>query len=129
MDTDKDDRSIVGKTVDAVKEFAATVSEAAHKAVNPEPVKSEDEIKVVPAAPTGTGFMDDAVPPTPVVIRRRKRLAKKSQSRATKTAKKVKWSKKAKKSAAKLKSPSVRKKATKKAKTSSSKKRTKKSKG
>jgi hypothetical protein len=82
MDTDKDDRSIVGKTMDAVKEFAATVSEAAQKAVKPEPVKSDEEITVMPAAPTG--FMDDAVPPTPVVIRRRKRLPKKSQSRATK---------------------------------------------
>ena len=128
MDTDKDDRSIVGKTMDAVKEFAATVSEAAQKAAKPEPVKSDEEITVMPAAPTG--FMDDAVPPTPVVIRRRKRLPKKSQSRATKrTAKKAKSPKKtAKKSAAKSKSPSLRQTASKKSKTSSSKKRTKTSK-
>jgi hypothetical protein len=128
MDTDEDDKSILGKTADTVKEFAATVSEAAHKAVTPEPVKSDEEITVVPAAPTG--FMDDAVTPTPVVIRRRKRLPKKSQSRATKrTAKKAKSPKKAaKKSAAKSQSSSVRKMATKKAKTSSSRKKTKKSK-
>jgi hypothetical protein len=128
MDTDKDDRSIVGKTVDAVKELAATVSEAAHKAVAPEPVKSHDEITVVPAAPTG--FMDDAVTPTPVVIRRQKKLSEKSRSRASKrTAKKARSSKKtAKKPAAKAQSPSVRKRVAKKTKTRGSKKKTRKSK-
>ena len=93
MDKDKGDRSIVGKTVDAVKEFAATVSEAAHKAIKPEPVKSDDEATLVPAAPTGS--MDGAVTPTtPVIIRTRK--PRKSRAKANKTtAKKAKSPRKA----------------------------------
>ena len=126
MDTDKDDRSIVGKTVDAVKEFAATVSEAAQKAIKPEPVKSDDEPTLEPAAPTG--FMDDAVTPaTPVIIRTRK--PGKSRAKANKTTVKARSPKKtAKKSAKKAKTLSVRKPAVKKSKTRANKKKTKKSK-
>ena len=126
MDKDKDDRSIVGKTVDAVKEFAATVSEAAQKAIKPEPVKSDDEPTLEPAAPTG--FMDDAVTPaTPVIIRTRK--PGKSRAKANKTrVKKAKSPKKpAKKSAKKAKTLSVRKPVA-KAKTRANKRKTKKSK-
>jgi hypothetical protein len=38
MDVDKDDKSIVGKTVEAVKNFADNISEAVHKTAEPEPV-------------------------------------------------------------------------------------------
>jgi hypothetical protein len=120
MDTDKDDKSIVGKTVDAVKDFAATVSKAAHKIVEPEPIKSDDEILVMPATPTG--FMDDAVTP-PVIIRRRKKSAKKSRAKTAKKSTKKSTKKNAKKSAKKAKSPIERKRVGNKARKGAKKKK------
>jgi hypothetical protein len=76
----KKEKSVVGKAVDAVKQLAATVSEAAHKAIESKPAPSEDEVIVVPAAPTG--FMDEAVTPQPIVVRKR-RKPRQNRARAT----------------------------------------------
>ena len=78
MDANKDDKSIVEKTVDAVKEFAATISEAAHKAVEPEPVKPGDELVMMPVA--ATGFMGETVMPPFVVIRKQKKMSSSKKS-------------------------------------------------
>lgn len=88
------EKSVVGKAVDAVKQLAATVSEAAHKAIEPRPAPSDDEVIVVPAAPTG--FMDEAVTPQPIVVRKRRkprqitRSARSSRTTAKKRASKAK---------------------------------------
>ena len=70
MDADKHDKSIVEKTVDAAKEFAATVSDAAHEAVEPEPIKPGDEVVMMPMA--AAGFMGDAAVPPFVVVSKQK---------------------------------------------------------
>ncbi len=89
MDTNKKEKSVVEKTVDVVKEFAATVSEAAHRAVEQKPAKSEDEIIMMPAA--STDFTDDAVA-EPVFVRKQKKArktrAKTTEKAARKTARK-----------------------------------------
>lgn len=109
MDAGKDDKSIVEKTVDAVKEFAATISEAAHKAVEPEPVKPGDELVMMPVA--ATGFMGETLVPPFVVIRKQKKTSRKLPAKAAKRAakKSVKKKKAAKKTAKKAKPPAGRK--------------------
>jgi hypothetical protein len=44
MDNDKDDKSIIDKTLEAVKDIAAIAAEAAHKAMEPEPITPGDEV-------------------------------------------------------------------------------------
>jgi|ERR1700723_392747 hypothetical protein len=94
MDNDKDDKSIIDKTLEAVKDIAAIATEAAHKAMEPEPLKPGDEVVVMPMAPAG--FMGEAVMPPFVIIPRRtnapsqiakeapKRTAKKSTGKTDK---------------------------------------------
>lgn len=118
MDENKDDKSVVEKTVDVVKEFAATVSEAAHNAVKSKPAKSDDEVVMLPTAPTG--FMDDAVAPGVVLVRKRRNARKTRTKVAGKTARKTKSTKAAK--------SLTRRKSVGKKTNSSKKKKTKKSK-
>lgn len=128
MDAGKDDKSIVQKTVDAVKEFAATVSEMANKAMEPEPIKPGDEVVTMPMA--ATGFPGDTTVPSFVVVRKQKRAPRKSRAKAAKQTdkKSVKKTKKtAKKSAKRAKSPASRKAIGKKTKKSGKKKKAKKS--
>ncbi len=47
---DKDNKSVVEKTVDVVKEFAATVSDAARKAVESNLSASNDKVEMLPTA-------------------------------------------------------------------------------
>lgn len=94
MDGNKDDKSIVEKTVDVVKEFAAGFTEAAHKAVKSKPTKSDDEIIMMPSAPTG--FMDDAVAPPLVLVRKKTKSRKTRAKVARKTARKTTSAKAAK---------------------------------
>jgi hypothetical protein len=61
MDGDKDDKSIFEKTVEAVKDIATIASVAAHKAMEPEPIKPGDEVVMMPMA--ATGFMGDTMMP------------------------------------------------------------------
>jgi hypothetical protein len=53
MDDDKDDKSIVEKTLEAVKDIAVVASEVTHEAMEPEPIKPGDEVVVMPMAATG----------------------------------------------------------------------------
>ena|ERR1700677_36794 len=86
MDNDKDDKSIIDKTLEAVKDIAAIASEAAHKAMEPEPLKPGDEVVVMPMAPAG--FMGEAVMPPFVIIPRRtnapSQIAKEAPQRTAK---------------------------------------------
>jgi predicted Zn-dependent protease len=68
-DDDKDDKSIIEKTLEAVKDFAAIAAEAAHRAMEPEPLKPGDEVVVMRMA--AAGFMGEAVMPPFVIIPRR----------------------------------------------------------
>jgi hypothetical protein len=127
MDTGKDDKSIVEKTVDAMKEFAATVSDAAHKAVEPEPIKPGDEVVMMPMA--AAGFMGDTVVPPFVVVSKQKKSPRKSRAKAAKKAakKSVKKTKTAKRTAKKAKPPAGRKAVGKKTKSGAKKNKAKKS--
>jgi hypothetical protein len=86
MDNDKDDKSIIDKTLEAVKDIAAIATEAAHKAMEPEPLKPGDEVVVMPMAPAG--FMGEAVMPPFVIIPRRtnapSQIAKEAPQRTAK---------------------------------------------
>jgi hypothetical protein len=86
MDNDKDDKSIVDKTLEAVKDFAAIAAEAAHRAMEPEPLKPGDEVVVMPMA--AAGFMGEAGMPPFVIIPRRtnapSQIAKEAPKRTAK---------------------------------------------
>jgi hypothetical protein len=86
MDNDKDDKSIIDKTLEAVKNIAAIAAEAAHKAMEPEPLKPGDEVVVMPMA--AAGFMGEAVMPPFVIIPRRtnapSQIAKEAPKRTAK---------------------------------------------
>jgi hypothetical protein len=71
MDVDKDDKSIVEKTVEAVKGLAATIS---RKTAEPEPMKPSDEVVVMPMATAG--LMSETVVPPFVVVRRPRKSPK-----------------------------------------------------
>jgi hypothetical protein len=98
-----DDKNIIEKTIEAVKDVAYTASEAAKHAMEPEPIKPGEE--VVMLAPQGTLLGEPAMPPfvfiprmPPFVIIPRKKSGTKKASK--KTAKKT-TKKTAKKSAKK----------------------------
>jgi hypothetical protein len=115
MHAGKDDKSIVKKAVEAVKEFAATVSEAADKAMEPESTKPSDEVVVMPMAITE--FPGDTAAPPVVVVRERKSARKSRAMAAKRTAKKsIKKTKKTKKAAKKSKLQTGRKAVGKKTK-------------
>jgi hypothetical protein len=48
VDNDKGDKSLVEKTIEAVKDLATSVTDAAKHAMEPEPIKPEDELVVLP---------------------------------------------------------------------------------
>jgi hypothetical protein len=110
METEKDDKSIVEKTVEAVKGLAASISEAARKTAEPEPAKPGDEVVVMPMATAG--LMSETVVPPFVVVRRPRKSKKaraKSARNTAKTKSATKAPKKAKKSTKRSKSSTVRK--------------------
>jgi hypothetical protein len=95
------DKSIIEKTIEAVKDIAAIASEVAHKATEPEPIKPGDEVVMMPMAVTG--FMGDNMMPPFVVIRHRRRSrAKKAPLKTAKTAAKKAAKKSVKKIAKKV---------------------------
>lgn len=117
MDRNKHDKSIVEKAVDAVKEFAAGFTEAAHKPAKSKTTKPDDEIIMMPSAPTG--FMDDAVARPLVLVRKQKKRRKTRTKVGRKTAKKAK-STKASKAPARRKTVTRKTNSSKKAKTKKS---------
>jgi hypothetical protein len=61
-----DDKNIIEKAIEVVKDIAHTATEAAKYAMEPEPIKPGDEVVYMPA--TGTGTMGDSMMPPFVVI-------------------------------------------------------------
>jgi hypothetical protein len=129
MEIDKDDKSIVEKTVEAVKGLAASISEAAHKTAEPEPIRSGDEVVMMPMATAG--MISETVVPPFVVVRRPKKSPKKTRAKSARNAGKAKSAKKApkkaKKSTKRSKSSTVRKAVGKKSRKQVKKKAAKKS--
>jgi len=61
---DDDDKSIIEKTIERVKDIAAKASEKAHKAMEREPIKPGDEVVMMSeAAPIG----DPVMPPFVII--------------------------------------------------------------
>jgi hypothetical protein len=89
MDNDKDDKSIIDKTLEAVKDIAAIATEAAHKAMEPEPLKPGDEVVVMPMAPAG--FMGEAVMPPFVIIPRRTNAPSQIAKEAPENRQEIDW--------------------------------------
>jgi hypothetical protein len=111
-----DDKNIIEKAIEAVKDIAHVASEAAKHAMEPEPMKPGD--KVVMLVPESGGLLGEAPLPQFIVIPRKKRQTKKaSKKSAKKTAKNA-----TKKTAKKSDKKTVKKK---KAKTRSGKKKKK----
>jgi hypothetical protein len=99
MDNDKDDKSIIDKTLEAVKDIATIAAEAAHRAMEPEPLKPGDEVVVMPMA--AAGFMGEAVMPPFVIIPRRTNAPSQIAKEAPKTTAKKSTVKTGKRSAKK----------------------------
>jgi hypothetical protein len=120
---DDDDKSIIEKTIETVKDIAAKASEAAHKAMEPEPIKPGGEVIMMSEAAAGP-MGDPAMPPFVILPSRKKapiQTAKKAAKRTAKRSSAKKSSKKkSKKKAAKPSKP-VSKKAAKKKKSKKSK--------
>jgi hypothetical protein len=118
-----DDKSIIEKTIERVKDLATKASEKAHKAIEPAPIEPGDEI--VMSSTAAGGPMGDAVMPPFVIIPGRKKAPKQTAKEATKrtakrsSAKKSSKKKRKKKAAKPMKS--VSKKAAKKKKSNKSK--------
>jgi hypothetical protein len=74
MDDDKDDKNLIEKTIETVKEIAHIASEAAKHAMEPEPIKPGDEVVYMPA--TGMGIMGDSLMPPFVAIPKKARKKK-----------------------------------------------------
>jgi hypothetical protein len=111
MGGNEHDKSMLGKAVEAVKDFAANISEAAHKTAEPEPLKPGDEVVMMPMA--ADGLTSETVVPPFVVVRRPRKSSKKTRAKAAqktvKTKSVKKTPKKAKKPARKTNSLATRK--------------------
>ena len=93
MDDDKDDKSIVEKTIAAVKDIATIASDAAKKAMEPEPLKPGEQIVAYMPMVNDGLLADPMMPPFVLAPRRKKstskKVPKKSAKKAAKTTKKT----------------------------------------
>jgi hypothetical protein len=101
MDGKEHDKSIIEKTIEAVKEIATIASDAAKKAIEPEPLKPGDRVVMVPIM--DSGLTSEPVMPPFVVLPRRKSRAKKASKRTAKKAAKKSIKRSAKNSSKKKK--------------------------
>jgi hypothetical protein len=107
-----DDKDLIEKTIEAVKNIATSVTAAAKHAVEPKPVKSGGgQVVFMPMA--GDGFADPLMSPmpmVPVVIAKKRRKAKRGPAMSPAKAKREnKSAKKAAKMSAKRAKSSKRK--------------------
>jgi hypothetical protein len=79
MDDNDHVKSIIEKTIEAVKDIATIASDAAKKAMEPEPLKPGERIMMVPLMDSGLATQP-MVPPF-VVLHRQKSRAKKRPRR------------------------------------------------
>ena len=82
-----DEKNIIEKAIEAVKDIAQTASEAAKHAMEPEPIKPGDE--VVMLAPEANLLGEPAMPTFVVIPRKKSGTKKASKKAAKKTAKKT----------------------------------------
>src|SRR5258708_35829175 len=79
---DDEEKSIVEKTIETVKEMATSVTDAAKHAMEPEPLKPEKGVVTMPP-PMDAGSMTDPVMPPFVLIPRQKKTASKKAVKRT----------------------------------------------
>ena len=120
MGDEEHDKSIIEKTIETVKDIATKASDAAKKALEPEPPKPGEEVVFLPAA--GDGFADPLMPSAlmmPVVVKTRaaKRKVPAKKAAAKKAAKKSSKKSVTKRKAAKAWKPAAGRKAFAKNKT------------
>jgi hypothetical protein len=84
MDDSDQDKSLIEKTIDAVKDVAANASAAAKKAMEPEPLKPGERLVMVPLM--DSGLATEPMMPPFVVLPRRKSRAKTASEKNTKKA-------------------------------------------
>jgi hypothetical protein len=84
MDDSDQDKSLIEKTIDAVKDVAANASAAAKKAMEPEPLKPGERLVMVPLM--DSGLATEPIMPPFVVLPRRKSRAKTASEKNTKKA-------------------------------------------
>jgi hypothetical protein len=108
---DDKEKSLFENFADTVKHTFDVATDAAKKALEPEPLKPDEKIVVVPAADAvGTDFLAP-MPPMIAVVKKKRREAKKPSAESP--AKAAKKSKQAKKSAKKATKKTVKKTAKK----------------
>lgn len=125
---DDKEKSLLESVTDTIKHTIDIATEAAQKALEPEPMKADEELVVVPApAPVGADLLAPLPPIIVVAKKKRPKPAAKEAAKAPKAAKRT-----AKKAVKKSKTKSAVKKTStenvtkKKTKRSASKKKTKK---
>jgi molybdopterin converting factor small subunit len=110
---DDNDKSIVEKTIQTVKEIASSVSNVAKHAMESEPIKAGDEVVMIPM--TDTGMFGAPVTPQFIVVPARKKSREKPSKSAGKKAAKTTAKKMTKKSSKKSQpKPASKKTASKK---------------
>jgi hypothetical protein len=104
---DDNDKSIVERTMQTVKEIASSVSNVAKNAMDPEPIREGDEVVMIPM--TDPGMFGAPVTPPFIILPGRKKPRKKPLKTAVKKAAKKTAKKAAKRSAKKSKPKHVTK--------------------
>ena len=99
MDDDKDDKPIIETTIETVKNIATNASEAAKKAMEPEPIQPGDEVFLVSMA--SDTFADPVMPPFVVIPRRKKSTSNRAPKKTAKKSAKEPAQRTANKSSAK----------------------------
>jgi hypothetical protein len=74
MDDNDQDKSLIEKTIEAVKDIATIASDAAKKAMEPEPLKPGEKVMMMPLM--DSGLATEPMMPPFVVLPRRKSRAK-----------------------------------------------------
>ena len=108
MDDNDQDKSLIEKTIEAVKDIAAIASDAAKKAMEPEPLKPSERVMMVPLM--DSGLATEPMMPTFIALPRRKSRAKTTSKKTVKKANKKPAAKKSsrKKKAAKTWKPTTK---------------------
>jgi|ERR1700722_13013474 hypothetical protein len=108
MDDNDQEKSLIDKTIDAVKDIATNASAAAKKAMEPEPLKPGERLVMLPLM--DSGLATEPMMPPFVILPRRKSRAKTASKKNTKKAGKRSVAKKSskKKKAAKAWKPAAK---------------------
>ena len=86
MDDNDRDKSLIEKTIEAVKDIATIASDAAKKAMEPEPLKPGEKVMMMPLMDSGLAT-EPMMPPFVVLPRRKSRAKTASKKKAKKAGK------------------------------------------